>query len=210
MGKRSLYIVGGGDFGREVETHLDRVPEGDRNWRIAGFLDDNPSSLEGYPSDYKVVGSVSDYQFQVGDLAIIAVATPKVKRGLFEILRRKVKLLTFISPDAIVGKFTKIGEGCILGPRVVIGPNVILGDGVCVNTGSMIGHDTAIGDFSSLMANNNIAGKCRVGEEVYFASTVTVIPSRSICDGALIGAGSVVIRDIKERRTVFGNPANYL
>jgi len=210
LGKRSLYIVGGGDFGREVETHLDRVPEGDRNWRIAGFLDDNPSSLEGYPSDYKVVGSVSDYQFQVGDLAIIAVATPKIKRGLFEILRRKVKLLTFISPDAIVGKFTKIGEGCILGPRVVIGPNVILGDGVCVNTGSMIGHDTAIGDFSSLMANNNIAGKCRVGEEVYFASTVTVIPSRSICDGALIGAGSVVIRDIKERRTVFGNPANYL
>lgn len=210
MEKRSLYIVGGGDFGREMETHLDRLPECGRDWRIAGFLDDNPSSLEGYPSDYRVVGSVSDYQFQSGNLAIIAVATPNVKRSLFDSLRRKVKLFTFISPDAIIGKFTQIGEGCIIGPRVVIGPNVTLGDAVFVNSGSMIGHDVAIGSFSSLMANNNIAGNCRVGEEVYFASTVTVIPSLSICDGAFIGAGSVVIRDIKERRTVFGNPANYL
>jgi len=107
--KRSLYIVGGGDFGREMETHLDRVPESDRDWRIAGFLDNDPSSVEGYPSDYRVLGSASDYQFSTSDLAVIAVATPNVKRGLFDSLRRKVKLLTFISPDAIIGKFTRRG-----------------------------------------------------------------------------------------------------
>ncbi len=208
--KRDLYIVGAGDFGREMESHLDSVPETNRVWRIAGYLDDNPAALEGYPSDYEVVGSISDFQFQSSDLAIVAIATPGTKKKVVEGIRGRVELLTFVSPDAIIGKFVQIGTGCIIGPHVIVGTNVILGDAVFINSGSMIGHDVTIGSFSSFMANNNIAGKCRIGEAAYFASTVTVIPSRSICDGAFVGVGSVVISNIKERRTVFGNPARYI
>jgi sugar O-acyltransferase (sialic acid O-acetyltransferase NeuD family) len=208
--KRDLYIVGAGDFGRELESHLDRVPESERAWRIAGYLDDNPAALEGYPSDYGIVGSIGDFQFQSSDLAIVAIATPGAKRRVIEGVRGRVEFLTFVSPDAIIGKFVKIGTGCIIGPHVIVGTNVILGDAVFINSGSMIGHDVTIGSFSSFMANNNIAGRCRIGEAAYFASTVTVIPGRSICDGAFIGVGSVVIRNVKERRTVYGNPARYI
>jgi sugar O-acyltransferase (sialic acid O-acetyltransferase NeuD family) len=208
--KRDLYIVGAGDFGRELESHLDTVPESERAWRIAGYLDDNPAALEGYPSDYGIVGSIGDFQFQSSDLAIVAIATPSQKRKVVEGVRGRVELLTFVSPDAIIGKFVKIGAGCIIGPHAIVGPNVILGDAVFINSGSMIGHDVTIGSFSSFMANNNIAGKCRIGEAAYFASTVTVIPGRSICDDAFIGVGSVVIDNIKERRTVYGNPARYM
>ena len=210
MKKRNLYIVGAGDFGREMESHLDRVPESERAWRVAGYLDDNPEALDGYPSDFKVLGSPRDFQFRTSDLAIVAIATPDVKRGMVEAIRDRVELFTYVSSDALIGKFTKIGKGCIIGPRVIIGPNVILGDAVFINSGSMIGHDVTVGSFSSFMANNNIAGRCRIGEAAYFASTVTVIPGRSICDGAFIGVGSVVIWNIKERRTVYGNPARYI
>ena len=210
MKKRNLYIVGAGDFGREMESHLDRVPESERAWRVAGYLDDNPEALDGFPSDFEVLGSPRDFQFRTSDLAIVAIATPDVKRGIVEAIRDRVELFTFVSSDALIGKFTKIGIGCIIGPRVIIGPNVSLGDAVFVNSGSMIGHDVTVGSFSSFMANNNIAGRCRIGEAAYFASTVTVIPGRSICDGAFIGVGSVVIWNIKERRTVYGNPARYI
>jgi sugar O-acyltransferase (sialic acid O-acetyltransferase NeuD family) len=208
--KRDLYIVGAGDFGRELESHLDGVPEKRRTWRIAGYLDDNPAALEGCPSDYRVLASISDFQFKPRDVAIVAIAAPRQKKRVVEAIRGRVELLTFISPDAIIGKFVKIGAGCIIGPRAIIGTNVILGDAVFINSGSMIGHDVTIGSFSSFMANNNIAGRCHIGDEVYFASTTTVIPGRSICAGAFIGAGSVVIRHIKEPRTVFGNPARYV
>ena len=150
------------------------------------------------------------FLFESADLAIVAIATPAEKKKVFEALRGRVELLTFVSPEAIIGKFLKIGIGCIIGPQVIIGPNVVLGDGVFINSGSLIGHDVTISSFTSFMANNNIAGKCRIGEAAYFASSVTVIPECSICDGAFIGAGSVVVGNIKERRTVFGNPARYL
>lgn len=210
MKKRNLYIVGAGGFGRELESLLDGVFESERGWQIAGYLDDNPEALDGYLSDYRIVGSLCDFHFQTGDLAIVAIATPSTKRTVVEGIRDRVELLTFVSPDAIIGKFSKIGTGCIIGHHVIIGPNVILGDAVFINSESMIGHDVTIGSFSSIMANNNIAGRCRIGEAAYFASTVTVIPNRSICNGAFVGAGSVVVTNIKEPRTVFGNPARYL
>jgi sugar O-acyltransferase (sialic acid O-acetyltransferase NeuD family) len=202
--------VGAGDFGRELEALLYRVSENEREWRIAGYLDDNPAALDGYLSDFRIVGSICNFHFHLGDLAIVAIATPSVKKYVVEGLRNRVELLTFISPDAIISKFSMIGTGCIIGARVIVGPNVTLGDSVFINSGSMIGHDVTIGSYSTIMANNNIAGRCSIGEAAYFASTVTVIPNRSICDGAFIGAGSVVVGNIKDRRTVFGNPARYL
>ena len=210
MKKRNLYIVGAGGFGREMEGYLDRVLESERAWRVAGYLDDNPEALQGYPSDFKVLGSARNFEFQPRDLAIIAIATPDVKKAMVEAIRDRVELFTFVAPDAHIGKFSKIGKGCIIGPRVTIGPNASLGDAVFVNIGCMIGHDVKISDFCSFMANNIIAGGCKIGEGAYFASSVTVIPDRSICDRAFIGAGSVVVGNIKKRGTVFGNPARYL
>lgn len=207
MPRRRLLIAGAGDFGRELESHLGLVPESARDWELAGFLDDNPDALGDYPTDYKILGSISQCQFRSGDLAILAAAKPVTKRHIFDALRGKVDLFTFIAPDAIVSKFCRIGEGCIIGPRTLVGPNVTLGVGVFINTGTLIGHDVTIGDHSSFMANCNIAGHCKIGKEAYFASSITVIPGRSICDGAYIGAGSVVIQHIKRPGTVFGNPA---
>lgn len=207
---RRLFIVGAGGFGRELEGHLEQAAPANRSWSIAGYLDDNPHALEGYPSDYEIVGPVSGFEFQQHDLAIVAVAKPSAKRAIFDAIAGRVELLTYVAPDANIGKFVRLGRGCIVGPRVVIGPNVTLGDGVFVNSGSMIGHDTTIGRYASFMANNNIAGGCTIGDEVFAASTVTIIPERSICDGAYLGAGSVVIQNVRERRTVFGNPAKYI
>lgn len=210
MKNRRLYIAGAGALGRELESILDKIPLAQREWSITGFLSDVEEALDGYPSDYSIIGPIHGFEFGTDDLVIIAVADPQGRKQVFEYLQDRVEIFTFISPEATVGKFVKIGRGCILGPRVVIGPNVTLGDAVFINSGSMVGHDTTIESYTSLMANNNIAGRCHIGEGAYLASTVTIIPKRRICAGAMIGAGSVVINHIKERRTVFGNPAKYI
>jgi sugar O-acyltransferase (sialic acid O-acetyltransferase NeuD family) len=207
---RRLFIIGAGSFGRELEGHLEAVPPDRRDWEVAGFLDDDPGALEGFPSDHRVLGPIGGFVFRDGDLAVLALAKPSTKRKVFESLTGRVELLTFVAPDAIVGKFTRLGRGCVIGPRVILGPNVVLGDAVFVNSGSMVGHDATLGSFTSLMAANNVAGGCLIGEGVFAASTVTIIPGRKICDGAYLGAGSVVIQDVKEPRTVFGNPAKYV
>ena len=210
MSKRRLFIVGAGGFGREMEMHLSAIDESARQWQLAGFIDDNPEILTGYESDYSVVGNTHDFAFDKNDIALLAIATPTIKKAVFERLQSRVEFFTFISATAIISKFARIGRGCIMGPNTVIGPNVTFGDGVFLNTGSVVGHDVTVGSYTSFMANNNIAGGCTIGEEVYFASSVTMIPNRKICSGALIGAGSVVVRNVTRKQTVFGNPAKYL
>ena len=46
-----------------------------------------------------------------------------------------------------------------------------------------------------------------IGRRVFIGSNAVIIPSRSIGDDAYIGAGSVVITNIKQSVKVLGNPA---
>jgi acetyltransferase-like isoleucine patch superfamily enzyme len=46
----------------------------------------------------------------------------------------------------------------------------------------------------------------RIGNGVAIGSGATLLPV-SVCDGAIIGAGAVVTRDITEPGTYEGNPA---
>jgi acetyltransferase-like isoleucine patch superfamily enzyme len=46
-----------------------------------------------------------------------------------------------------------------------------------------------------------------VAENVFFGTHASVIPNKIIEQGAIVGAGSVVIRNVKQGASVFGNPA---
>lgn len=49
-----------------------------------------------------------------------------------------------------------------------------------------------------------------IGDNVYIATNSTVIGGITIGDGAIIGAGSVVTKDVKSNTVVCGNPAKAL
>jgi acetyltransferase-like isoleucine patch superfamily enzyme len=55
-----------------------------------------------------------------------------------------------------------------------------------------------------------LAGNVGVGEGCYVASGTSVMNDIQIADGAMIGLGSNVIRDVAARTTVAGNPARVL
>ena len=47
----------------------------------------------------------------------------------------------------------------------------------------------------------------RIGSDVWIGGGAIILPGITIGDGAVIGAGSVVTRDIAAGQTVAGNPA---
>ena len=56
----------------------------------------------------------------------------------------------------------------------------------------------------------SIAGRVQVGNFVTIGTNSTILPDIRIEEGAYIGAGSVVNRDIKKNEVVVGNPAKFL
>jgi sugar O-acyltransferase (sialic acid O-acetyltransferase NeuD family) len=206
-GKRNLYILSAGEFGRELEHWLEHVPETARDWKVAGFLHSGASHLAEYPSDLSVVGNWEDFNFTDTDMVVLGLVGAEWKQRFYDALKERVEFLTFIHPSVILGKFVEVGVGSVICPNCVITTNVKLGKCVTLNCGTQIGHDVAIDEYASLMPHVDLGGHVQVGKRVFMGTKATVIPSRKIADDVTVGAGSVVVRHIKRPCTVFGNPA---
>lgn len=205
--KRRLFIVGAGGFGRELESWLDRVPEASRDWRIHGYLDDNPTALFGFPSDYTVLASIDSFDFAKADLAILAIADPKSKSGAVTRLDGRVEFLTFVPTGTAIGKYIKLGRGTVVGLDCLFTTNIEVGEFATINSRTCIGHDVRIGAYASLMGNVMVSGNCSIGESAVLGTSATIVQGRRVGERAIVGAGAVVFRHVAAGTTVVGNPA---
>ena len=172
-----------------------------------GFIDDNLKVLEGYECDYKVLGRIHDWEPSENEVFTCAIAIPRVKELLVNILLSKGAIFTnLVHPTAMISEFCEIGEGFVATPRTKISPNVKIGNFVTV-LGSGVGHDAKLGDFSSIAGNCSVNGHVVLGKRVFVASHSCIAPSKKIGDDAFIGMGSMVISNIRAGYKVMGNPA---
>ncbi len=113
-------------------------------------------------------------------------------------------------------RFPHIG-GVVIGDNVEIGAhvsidrgalgNTIISDGVKIDDSCHIAHNISIGQNSIIIGKTIIGGSVIIGKDCYISMGVTIINGIVIHDDAYIGLGSVVIRNVKRGKKVFGNPA---
>ncbi|HMB62415.1 MAG TPA: acyltransferase [Eudoraea sp.] len=116
-----------------------------------------------------------------------------------------------------------IGDDCFIGPFVEIQKNVTIGNQTRVQSHSFvcelvtIGSDCFIGHgvmfINDLFREGKPAGgdvsqwkSTSIGNGVSIGSNATILPVK-ICDHVVIGAGSVVTKDITQPGVYAGNPA---
>lgn len=116
-----------------------------------------------------------------------------------------------IGDDCAIGPFVEIQRGVKIGARtkvqshafvcelVEIGDDCFVGHGVMFTNDRFAGGGPAQGDRSKWEGT-------RIGNRVSIGSNATILPV-TICDGAVIGAGAVVTRDIAVPGIYAGNPA---
>ena len=106
-----------------------------------------------------------------------------------------------LGADTYVGKFTIINSW----DRVTIGPNCLISGNVMIVDAD---HDTKKG---KLMNELDIKkAPIEIGKNVWIAWGATVLKGVKIGDGAVIGAGSVVTKDIKPYAIAAGVPARII
>lgn len=206
-GKKKLYIIGAGGFGRQLESYLDQHTKEKVDWELMGYIDDNPNALKNVGSDYQILGNVHTYDFQEGDMVLIAIADLKAKMKIVELLRNNVTFFTYVSDTALVGKNVKLGEGSIICPGAKIGSNVSIGEFCIINLDTIIGHDSTIGKNNSIMPHVDVGGGSIIGNNIFMGTKATISPRLNVVDNTHIGVGAVVIKDVLEPGTYFGNPA---
>lgn len=209
--KDRLYVIGAGDFGREVLCWALQVPQEQRSWQLAGVLDDRPNLFDGMNLPARIVGSPNEFNFSERDLAVVAVGKPSERAKIVAQLKcRKVRFTSIIHPSVVMGLNNEWGDGCIFCPGVVISTNVTIGEHVIFNSHSGAGHDARIGDFCTLSGAVDVTGHVRLGNRVMLGSHASVLPRASVGDDAIVGAGSVVLRNVAPGETVMGVPAKVI
>lgn len=207
---KELIIVGAGGFGRELLQWVKDINNFQNKWFIKGFIDDNLHALDNLDCDYKVIGAIQEWQPKNNEVFACAIANPIIKEQITTLLKSRGALFeSIIHPDVKIGDYNKIGEGLIAYPNSVITVNTLIGDFVTLLS-SGIGHDAVVGDYCTISSYCDITGGVQLGKRVFLGSHVTIVPKRKIGDDAYVGAGSVVIKNVKPNAKVLGNPAKLI
>lgn len=110
--------------------------------------------------------------------------------------------------NVILKDRVEIGNGVTI-DRAVLG-STILNQGVKLDNQVHVAHGVVIGEHSLLTANVMIAGSAVIGKNVWLSPSVSIINKGIVEDEAFVGMGAVVIRHVKEKTVVAGNPAKFL
>lgn len=111
------------------------------------------------------------------------------------------------------GKFVKIGDNSDLGINAVIqrhitiGNDVMMGRDVIIMTNS---HETSSVSILMRLQGARDVRPVIIGNDIWIGSRVIILPGVKIGDGSIIGAGSVVTRDIEPYSVVGGVPARLI
>lgn len=204
---KDIIIVGAGGFGRELLQWIKDINEHKPQWRIKGFIDDNQEALNGYACSHSVLGTIEDWTPTGNEVFACAVAEPQTKENVVHALKsRGAMFASVIHPTALIGEHNSIGEGVTVYPYARITANVTIGDYVTL-LAAIVGHDVTVGDFSTISSHCGINGEAILGKRVFLGSHAVIIPGKRVGDDAYVGAGSVVVKNVKAHQKTFGNPA---
>lgn len=115
---------------------------------------------------------------------------------------------TLIGPFVEIQKDVTIGANCKVQSHAFICELVSIGDDCFIGHGVMFINDLfrtggpARGDRTQWRST-------KIGSHVSIGSNATILPV-TICDGCVIGAGSVVTKDLNVSGTYVGNPARLI
>jgi UDP-2-acetamido-3-amino-2,3-dideoxy-glucuronate N-acetyltransferase len=120
----------------------------------------------------------------------------------------------------VIGDNTKIGDCTTIGSFVDLGKNVILGKNcniqahVTISNGCKIGDNVFIAPNSSLLNDkypkSSFMTPPIIKDNAAIGGGVTILPNVTVGEKAVVGGGSVVVKDVAARTVVAGTPAKFV
>ncbi|WP_419786641.1 acyltransferase [Pseudodesulfovibrio sp.] len=125
-----------------------------------------------------------------------------------------------IGDDSVIGGFVEIQPGVEIGARVKVSSHCFLCTGVIVKDEAFIGHGVmftndlfpkaVFDDGRPFNAADTEVVPTVIESRAAIGSGCTILCGITIGEGALVGAGSVVTKDVPPHTLVAGNPAKVI
>lgn len=201
----NLLIIGAGGHGKVIVESAAAMEK----WGKIAFLDDGyetGSECNGYP----VLGKLNScYEFLdvYKDLFIAISENSSRLDYMKKFSKAGFNIPNIIHPTAIISNSVKITNGIAIMANSVINCSAVIGNASIINTSASVDHDCILHDGVHICPGVNLAGYVEIGRLTWIGIGSSVIERIKIGEAVVVGAGSVVINDILDKKTVAGNPA---
>jgi sugar O-acyltransferase (sialic acid O-acetyltransferase NeuD family) len=207
-----IVLIGGGT---QVSYAIDIIEKQNLH-TIIGVIDSTKAIGENLYG-YTVVGR----QGQIADLiteyeiegCVITIGDNYSRKKVFDEIHKIAPQLQWpnaIHPSVIIAKNVTFGQGIIAMAGVIINTNACLGSFSNYFTNCNVEHDCYIDDFASVSAGVVLGGKVTIGKYTAIALNATVFDRLIIGENTVIGAASLVTKDIPDNVLAYGNPVKII
>lgn len=206
-----IGIYGASGFGRDI---LPLVKKQYSNSHIC-FIDDQINGV--------VVNGLNSLNFDhfislnyPDKTAVVAIANSKIRESITsKLLSNNIDLISVRGEFSHISDDVELGLSYILCPFTFIGPNVKIGKSFHANIYSYVEHDSVIEDFVTFAPGAKCNGNVHIKKHAYIGSGAVIKQGNStkrltIGEGAIVGMGAIVTKDVPDGVTVVGNPARIL
>lgn len=208
---KNLIIVGAGGMGRSVYCIAQECYGYGTEFKIKGFLNDKLDALSGFRDYPPIIGTIDGYEIQHDDVFVCSLGDTISKKLICDKLKKKgANFYTLIHKTAIFRKNAEIGEGCIIAPYASIGADCKIGCNTLLQSYAIVAHDCIIGNYVRIDTHSVCVGGVVIEDLATIHTGAVVSHNVIVGEGAVVAATSFVIRKVKPRTTVFGNPAKLL
>lgn len=128
--------------------------------------------------------------------SLLRVALTRCGKGI------NVGFACCISPRVEIGDYSSFGNRCVIQGGVQIGSDVMMGPDVKIYTRNHNMQDASI----PMRLQGDSFSPVRIGDDVWIACNVVILPGVTVGSHAVIGAGTIVVHDVPDYSIVVGNP----
>ncbi|ARJ39563.1 acetyltransferase [Sporosarcina ureae] len=199
---KKLLIIGASGHGKVVADIAIKM----NKWSSIDFLDDKAINsvmgLDVIGSSTAMLRYIDEYEIFVG------IGDNAIRKKIFNTLKTAgATIPTLVHPNAVIGSEVSIGPGTVVMAGVIINCCTVIGQGCIINTGASVDHDNLIGNFVHVSPGARLAGTVTVGEGSWLGIGSVSSNNISVASECIVGAGSVVIKDLKDSGTYIGIPS---
>jgi sugar O-acyltransferase (sialic acid O-acetyltransferase NeuD family) len=215
-----LAIYGAGGFAREVAPPAiemaSMAASGNAEPVDLVFVSDIAEEVGTMVNGFRVISYAELVAERAGRLVSIGIGEGAARRAIAERCGRdglgfaEVRARTHIRYHNVT-----VGEGAVVCENTIISTNSRVGRHFQANFYAYVGHDCVVGDFVTFAPRVNCNGWVIIEDDAYIGTGAMLRQgSRDkplvIGQGATVGMGAVVTKDVPPGVTVVGNPARVL
>lgn len=212
---KKVVIIGGEGNGGVVAACIEdnRRRFKDFEWEVEGFVNDFEKEVNNYP----VLSGTDNIQKLIDDKDIYFMyaihmigRNVKSEEVFLKLNIPEERFATIVHKSAFVSGNACLSPGVLIMANCYVGPHAKIGLCSLLMSNSLIGHNTTVGKLCHFSVGSITSSYVNIGDVSDVTLGAKVLEKRNIGKYAVVGANSLVTKDVPDFEIHIGSPAKFL